>query len=508
MLVSLVLPTLNEEKTIVEMLKRLNEIFKRLPDFKFEVIIVDDDSEDKTVELARAAPIFFDLKIISRSEKGLATAVLAGFAAAAGEIIGVIDADLSHPPELIAQMLPAFEKKDLVIASRRVTGGAIGQSWPIWRNLTSRIAAWPVRFLGVRARDPMSGFFFLRKSLIAGVNFSPIGYKILLEILVRAPVAKFVEIPYIFEDRKAGQSKFGFGQIINYLRHLGRLLVFKLKIRFNYMAENNFEKKNILVTGGAGFIGSHLCEELLKDANVICLDSFVNSSVRNIDHLLKNPNFEFIKYDITQPVDLTIFSELERFKIKFKGLQEIYHLACTTSAKDFDKYKVETLKANSVAVINALELAKQYKAKFVLGSSSVVYGPRKKDNEFASEEQEGLVNHLTPRSCYDEGKRYAETAVYTYRDAFALDAKIARIFRTYGPRQRLFDGEMIPDFAIDAIEGRDLVIYGDEYFKTSLVYVSDVVEGLVKLMAAPSEIWLVNFGSDEDTKLVEIAKKI
>src|SRR3989338_5144128 len=140
-----------------------------------------------------------------------------------------------------------------------------------------------------------------------------------------------------------------------------------------------FEKKNVLVTGGAGFIGSHLCEKLLREANVICLDDFSNSSPENINHLLQYPDFEFINVDVNLPIDLTGFTELDKFKIKFQGIQEIYHLACPTSPTDFEKLKMKSLLANSSAMINSLDLAVQYKAKYVFTSSSVVYGNATKE---------------------------------------------------------------------------------------------------------------------------------
>lgn len=270
----------------------------------------------------------------------------------------------------------------------------------------------------------------------------------------------------------------------------------------------SLEKKNVLVTGGAGFIGSHLCEKLIKTSRVICVDNFATGNVSNIDILLQNPDFAFVRHDISEPIDLETLSELERFKIKFQGIQEIYNLACPTSAKGFDKFKMATLAANSVGLKNIMDIAVKYKVKVVHASSAVVYGPRREDRAFFGEEDLGCVDHLTPRGCYDEGKRFSETMINTYREAYGLDAKIARIFRTYGPRERLFDGEMVPDFIIDALDNKDLVIYGDENFSTSLCYVDDVVSGLMKLMAAPSDIGPVNLGSDEDLKLLNVAEKI
>ena len=270
-----------------------------------------------------------------------------------------------------------------------------------------------------------------------------------------------------------------------------------------------FEKKNVLVTGGAGFIGSFLCEKLLtENMRVICVDNFVTSQESNIDLLLKNPDFEFIRHDFNTAFDPEAFPELARFKVKFQGIQEIYHLACPTSPKKFDQFKMQTLLANSVGVKHALDLAVRYRAKAMLASASVVYGPRPADNHPYLEDEFGIVNALSPRACYDEGKRYAETMFETYRQVHGIDTKIARIFRTYGPRMPLYDGQMIPDFITDALDNKEVVIYGDETFKTSLIYVADVVDGMMKLMKSPPGFGPLNIGSDIDVSLVDVAQRI
>jgi UDP-glucuronate decarboxylase len=269
-----------------------------------------------------------------------------------------------------------------------------------------------------------------------------------------------------------------------------------------------FEKPNILVTGGAGFIGSFLCERLLNEARVICIDNFCTSQENNIDHLLKNQDFEFIRGDINEPIDLLSYPELERFQLKFQGIQEIYHLACPTSAKKFEEQRQQTLLANSVGMRNVLELAVAHKAKLFHASTSVIYGPRAADGHLNKEEEFGAFDHLTPRSCYDEGKRWAETMVHTYEQVTGIDARIGRIFRTYGPRMLLNDGQMIPDFILNALDGNDLVVYGDENFRTSLIYVSDVVDGIIKLMRMPKDPGPTNIGSDYDIKIADIAKHI
>jgi UDP-glucuronate decarboxylase len=273
------------------------------------------------------------------------------------------------------------------------------------------------------------------------------------------------------------------------------------------MVNTVFEKKNILVTGGAGFIGSHLCERLLKEGKVICLDDFSNSSPANIEHLLQYPDFEFINYDVDKPIDLNQFDELDKFKVKFQGIQEVYHLACPTSPKYFEKLKMKSLLSNSAAMISTLDLAARYRAKYVFASSSVVYGDPKDESKF-KENHQGIVNHLTPRACYDEGKRFAETCVDTYRQIYGIDAKIARVFTTYGPRMKLFEGQLIPDFIINALEGKDLAIYGDETLVTTLCYINDTVDGLVRLMGADPEVKVVNLGGDLIISYVEVAQKI
>lgn len=268
------------------------------------------------------------------------------------------------------------------------------------------------------------------------------------------------------------------------------------------------DKKTILVTGGAGFLGSHLCERLLRDgARVICVDNFSTSHRRNIDGLLANPDFQFLRLDINQPFDLESFPELEAFQIRFKGIQEIYHLACPMSIKNFDQFRIQTLLSNSIGNYHVLEIAVKYRSKLLLTSSSVVYGPRSKDHKTFSEQDLGTFDHLTPRGCYDEGRRFSETMFETYHHVHQLDTKIVRLFRTYGPRMPLFDGQLIPDFVLNALEGKDLVIYGDEDFTTSLCYVTDAVDALGRIMRHSVE-GPVNVGSDVDVKMSDVAQMI
>jgi UDP-glucuronate decarboxylase len=269
------------------------------------------------------------------------------------------------------------------------------------------------------------------------------------------------------------------------------------------------DKKIMVVTGGAGFIGSFLCEALLKEGNrVICIDNFSTGHLRNIESLLRNPDFQFLRLDINEPFDLENFPELEPFKVKFLGVQETYHLAMPTAVKGYEQFKMQILLANSVGTRNVLDMAVRHKSKVLLASAGTVYGSRDQATDTIDESELGIVDHLNPRAALNEGKRFAETMFTTYADVHGLDAKIARIFRTYGPRMPLFHGHQIPDFVLNVLDGKNIVIMGDEATTTALVYVTDVVDGLMRLMRADKSIGPVNLGSDVNVPIAEVAKKI
>ncbi|TSC56199.1 MAG: NAD-dependent dehydratase [Parcubacteria group bacterium Gr01-1014_18] len=269
-----------------------------------------------------------------------------------------------------------------------------------------------------------------------------------------------------------------------------------------------FDKKNVLVLGGAGFIGSHLCEELLRESKVICVDNFISSTRSNIEHLLKNPNFILLKHDIIEPLLLENLSELDAFNLKFQGIQEVYNLAIPMNPKDFEQVKIQTLLANSYGTKNALDLALKYKAKLFHASSAVVYGERIDEHTLFAEDYVGALNQFSPRSNYDLGKKFSESMVYHYNQAYGVDGRIGRIFRTYGPRTPLGKGHMIPDFIVSALRGEDLVIYGNENFTTTLVYVSDVVDAILRQIKLDQNIGAVNIGTDVLIRLVDVCGQI
>ena len=269
-----------------------------------------------------------------------------------------------------------------------------------------------------------------------------------------------------------------------------------------------WETKNILILGGAGFIGSHLCEYLVKEGhNVTCVDNFISSDVENIRNLLSFPNFEFIRHDINEDLDYKENPGLKKFKMSVQGFQEIYNLACPTSPKDYSKLPVKTAHANSIGVIKSLELAIENEAKFLLTSTSAVYGNPPEDGSQVKEDYYGLLDFLNPRACYNEGKRFAESVVMTYNNFYKLNTHIARIFNTYGPNMLQHIGRQIPDFIKAAVDGDDIEVAGDQNTVSSFCNIRDIIEGLVKLM--DSEVKdPVNLGNPNPHKLKEVAEKI
>lgn len=266
-----------------------------------------------------------------------------------------------------------------------------------------------------------------------------------------------------------------------------------------------FDKKNILVVGGAGFIGSHLCDELIKENKVICLDNFLTGKEDHIAHLLQNPDFSFINHDIVNPINLDDYPNLDTFKMEFQGLQEVYFLASPGSPKAYKQYPIEAMLANSVGLRNALDMAIKYKAKLLYASSSAVYG-EVEVGSLIKEDYVGKINQLDERACFAEAKRFGETMINNYRLKFDLDAKIARIFNCYGPRMELNDGRMVPEIIAAAVDNKDVTIYGEKGSVGSYFYIDDLIKGLTKMMAS-AEYGPINFGSDWKISFGEVAEK-
>ncbi len=253
-------------------------------------------------------------------------------------------------------------------------------------------------------------------------------------------------------------------------------------------------KKRILITGGAGFIGSHLCEKLLNEGNeVICMDNFFTGSKQNIIHLLENPYFEITRHDITLPLYIEV--------------DEIYNLACPASPVYYSFDPVQTTKTSVMGAINMLGLAKRLKIKILQASTSEVYG----DPEIHPQPESywGNVNPIGPRACYDEGKRCAETLFFDYYRQLKIKIKVIRIFNTYGPKMQPDDGRVISNFMVQALKNKDITIYGDGSQTRSFCYVDDLVEGISKMMNSKDDfVGPVNLGNPNEFTILELAKKI
>ncbi len=251
--------------------------------------------------------------------------------------------------------------------------------------------------------------------------------------------------------------------------------------------------KRVLVTGGAGFLGSHLCDRLIAEGNdVICVDNLFTGSKDNIRHLLSNPYFEFIRHDITEPL--------------YVEVDQIYNLACPASPVHYQYNPIKTAKTSIHGALNMLGLAKRVKARILQASTSEVYG----DPEIhpQPETYRGCVNPIGLRSCYDEGKRMAETLFFDYHRQHQVDIRVIRIFNTYGPRMNQNDGRVVSNFIVQALKGQDITIYGDGTQTRSFCYVDDLIDGMIRMMNCEDFVGPVNIGNPGEFTMLELAQKI
>ncbi|MFH1953867.1 MAG: UDP-glucuronic acid decarboxylase family protein [Pseudomonadota bacterium] len=254
------------------------------------------------------------------------------------------------------------------------------------------------------------------------------------------------------------------------------------------------DQKRILVTGGAGFLGSHLCDRLIEEGHdLICLDNFFTGTKRNILHLTGIPNFELLRHDLVHPI--------------FLEVDEIYNLACPASPIHYQYNPVKTVKTSVMGTINMLGVAKRVKAKILQASTSEVYG-----NPTVHPQDEtywGNVNTIGPRSCYDEGKRCAETLFFDYHRQNKVNIRVVRIFNTYGPRMHPNDGRVVSNFVVQALTNRDITVYGDGSQTRSFCYVDDMIEGLIRMMNGPDDFTgPVNLGNPAESTILDLAEMI
>jgi UDP-glucuronate decarboxylase len=254
-----------------------------------------------------------------------------------------------------------------------------------------------------------------------------------------------------------------------------------------------YQHRSVLVTGGAGFIGSHLCAAVIeRGAHVLCVDNFFTGSKSNIAHLLGNPRFELLRHDVVLPL--------------FVEVDTIFNLACPASPVHYQRSPIRTIQCSTVGMVNVLDLAERTRARVLQASTSEVYGDPEVHPQ--REEYQGNVNPIGPRSCYDEGKRVAETLCMDYRREYGVDVRIARIFNTYGPRMAIDDGRVVSNFVVAALRGEDLSIYGDGAQTRSFAYVDDLVGGLLRLMETEAVEGPVNLGNPEEVSVRELARLV
>jgi UDP-glucuronate decarboxylase len=254
------------------------------------------------------------------------------------------------------------------------------------------------------------------------------------------------------------------------------------------------DRRRVLVTGGAGFLGSHLCDRLLADGHeVLCADNFFTGTKRNVEHLLEHPRFELLRHDVTFPL--------------FVEVDHVYNLACPASPVHYQHDPVQTTKTSVHGAINMLGLAKRLKARIFQASTSEVYGDPNQHPQ--TESYWGHVNPIGPRSCYDEGKRCAETLFFDYHRQWGLDIRVARIFNTYGPRMHPNDGRVVSNFIVQALRGEPITVYGDGSQTRSFCYVDDLIEGFVRFMAAPAPCpGPINLGNPGEFTILTLAERI
>ncbi len=251
--------------------------------------------------------------------------------------------------------------------------------------------------------------------------------------------------------------------------------------------------KRILVTGGAGFLGSHLCDRLIADGNdVLCLDNLFTGSKDNIRHLLSHPYFEFIRHNVTEPIRLEV--------------DQIYNLACPASPVHYQYNPIETAKTSVMGALNMLGLARRTKARILQASTSEVYGDPQVHPQ--PESYWGSVNPIGKRSCYDEGKRLAETLFFDYHRQTGVDIRVIRIFNTYGPRMNPSDGRVVSNFIVQALRGEDITVYGDGTQTRSFCYVDDLIDGMVRMMETENFTGPVNLGNPGEFTMLELAEKV
>src|SRR3989344_557047 len=507
---SIIIPAYNEERNIYRTLDALVKTQDAL-NYDYEILVVIDGSPDNTASESRRHPSPRVQVLEYSPNRGKGYAIKYGVRHARGEFITFTDAGGDFAPDQFDKYLNLLElfKADIVIGSKRPPASRV--HYPTLRRIYSKIYYLMIRVLfGLRVTDTQAGIKFFTREYAQNVlpRLLVKQYAFDLEMLVvgrQLGYTRIFEAPVEMEFNKS-TSGIGYNAIrsiiidtlavfyrANILRYYTKK-VGSMALDVGRLTPGDKRPATHLLTGGAGFIGSHLAERLLgMGERVICVDNLITGNLDNIKHLRSNPNFQFIKHDICQP-----------FAVKEK-IDFIENLACPASPIDYRKLPLATLKVNSQGTKNMLDLARHHKARFFHTSTSEVYGDPKEHPQ--SESYLGNVNPYGERSCYDEGKRFAEALVYIYRHDHGVNTGMIRIFNTYGPRMRPRDGRVVSTFIRQALAGEDLTVYGDGSQTRSFCYIDDQIDAQIKMIYSNEE-GPVNVGNPCEFTMLELARKV
>jgi len=517
---SIIIPAYKEERNIFRTLSAITKIHDKL-NYDYEIIVVVDGSPDNTAAEAKRHPSPHIRVLEYTPNHGKGYAIKYGAQHARGDVVTFTDAGGDFPPEQFDRYLKLLELFDahIVIGSKRHPASRV--RYPLMRRIYSKVYYVMIRLLfGLRVTDTQAGIKFFTREYAQNVlpRLLVKQYAFDLEMLVvgrQLGYGRIFEAPVEMEFNES-TSGIGYGAIRSiivdtlavfyrahilryYTKHQLQVTSYNLQegegpAGASHLPSAACRLQTFFISGGAGFIGSHLCERLLNMGNrVICVDNLSTGKRANIVHLLPNPNFSFKEHDICRPFTVD------------KKIDYVLNLACPASPVHYRRLAFPTLDVSSRGTKNMLELARQHSARFFHASTSEVYGDPKEHPQ--KESYWGNAHCYGERSCYDEGKRYAEALIYYYRKDLGVNTSIIRIFNTYGPRMDADDGRVVTNFIRQALSSEDITVYGDGTQTRSFCYIDDQIDAQIKMIYS-NEAGPINIGNPGEFTVLELAEKV